>query len=417
MRNVVIASPVQTQSGYGHHAREIISNLIELKSAEWDIKLISLPWGHTPMTYPIAEEWKQRIIPPQMQQQPDIWIQVTVPNEFKPIGKYNIGVTAATEGDVAPAEWIDSINAFQLVIVPSQFTKTVIENTATQHQKSVTTEIQVIPEYFDSTYYDNTKPLIEIPEIDAIDESFVFLFTGHWLQGDISHDRKDITGLIHTFFDTFKNTKNAPALLLKTSGATYSVLDRHDIQEKILQIRRLFSKAKSLPNIYVLHGDLTDDEMNSMYNHPKVKAMVSFTKAEGFGRPLLEFTTTGKPLIAPHYSGPADFLKKEFICELPGTLRSTHATAHNQFVIPGSKWFYVDYAYAGRMMQDVMKNYKKWTELGKRQRYFSVNNFSREAVHEQYKQLVEVIDKATESIPVMTQLTLPKLSLPKLKKV
>ena len=34
MRKVYIASPVATQSGYGHHAREIITNIIEQKKEE-----------------------------------------------------------------------------------------------------------------------------------------------------------------------------------------------------------------------------------------------------------------------------------------------------------------------------------------------------------------------------------------------
>lgn len=71
--------------------------------------------------------------------------------------------------------------------------------------------------------------------------------------------------------------------------------------------------------------------MNALYNDTKIKSMVSFTKAEGFGRPLLEFTTTGKPVIAPHYSGPADFLHKEYITELPGGLTPIHPTAQNDF--------------------------------------------------------------------------------------
>ena len=122
-----------------------------------------------------------------------------------------------------------------------------------------------------------------------------------------------IFSLITSLIIAYKNKKNQPALLLKTSGATYSVMDRMEIEGRINQIRGLFPNAK-LPNVYVLHGDLTDNEMNALYNHPKVKAMVSFTKAEGFGRPLLECATTGKPILAPHYSGQMDFLKKDFIC-------------------------------------------------------------------------------------------------------
>ena len=71
MRKVVIASPVATQSGYGHHAREIITNMIEQRGTEWDIKLVSLPWGHTPMTYPISTDLQLRIIPLPLQEQPE----------------------------------------------------------------------------------------------------------------------------------------------------------------------------------------------------------------------------------------------------------------------------------------------------------------------------------------------------------
>lgn len=416
MRKVVIASPVQTQSGYGHHAREVISNLIDKKSADWDIKLISLPWGHTPFSYPISDDWKSRFISPQMQQQPDIWVQITVPNEFQKVGKFNIGVTAGTEGNICPPDWIDKINQMDITIVPTEFTKQVFVDTAKAVNKIITTDIQVVPEYFDETCYDNSKPLTELTGIDQIEESFAFLAVGHWLQGNLGQDRKDMSGLIHTFFNTFKNKSSAPALILKTSGATYSVTDRFEIENKIGQIRDLH-KGDRLPNIYLLHGDLTDDEMNSLYNHRKVKAMVSFAKGEGFGRPLLEFSTTGKPIIAPHYSGQADFLKKDFICALPGTLTPIDPSAQNQFLIKEAKWFTVDYRYAEKMFVEVKKNYKKWLELGKRQRYHAVSNFSKTAVSKRYDELIKLIDKGTESIPVQQELKLPTLNLPKLQKI
>lgn len=407
MRTVVIASPVATQSGYGHHAREIIANFIEQRGNEWDIKLLSLPWGHTPFTYPLPQDWKQRIIPMPIQYQPDIWVQITVPNEFQAVGKYNIGVTAATEGDICPAEWIDKINTMQMIIVPTEFTKQIFENTSKKHGKAITTNIQVLPEYFDETVYTSTATG-QLDILDQIAETTAFLSVGHWLQGQLGEDRKNISGLIHCFFDTYKNQKDAPALVLKTSGATYSVLDRFEIESKISQIRDMFGNAK-LPNVYLLHGDLTDEEMNLLYTHTKVKAMVSFTKAEGFGRPLLEFSTSGKPIIAPHYSGQADFLKKDFICALPGGLTEIHASARNEFLIEGAKWFTPDYGYAGKMMKDVLKNYKKWQELAKRQRYFVNSTFTKTAVAEIYKTVLNTIDTAVTSIPKPIELKLPKL--------
>jgi hypothetical protein len=419
MRKVVIASPVATQSGYGHHAREIITNIIEQRGSEWDVKLVSLPWGHTPMTYPISVDLQLRIIALPLTEQPEVWIQVSVPNEFQPVGKYNIGVTAGTEGDICPEAWIDNLNAMQLIIVPSEFTKAVFENTAKQKNKLITTPIEVVPEYFDETIYNNKSITASIPDLNSIEESFAFLSVGHWLQGNAGEDRKNISGMLHCFFNTFKDTKNPPALIMKTSGATYSIMDKMDIENRINQFRDMFPNAK-LPNVYLVHGELTDEEMNALYNHPKVKAMVSFTKAEGFGRPLLEFSTTSKPIIAPHYSGQADFLKKDFICALPGQLTPIHASAANEFLIAEAKWFTPDYGYASKMFQEVYKNNKKWVELAKRQRYFVNTTFTRTAVAKTYETVLSIVDIALESIPKAVQLKLPelkKIQLPRLQKI
>ncbi len=407
MRKVVIASPVATQSGYGHHAREVITNIIEQRGSEWDVKLVSLPWGHTPMTYPISVDLQLRIIPLPLTEQPDVWIQISVPNEFQAVGKYNIGVTAGTEGDICPAQWIETINTMQLIIVPSEFTRTTFEETAKRNNMLITTRIEVVPEYFDETVYKSSADNV-LSELDSVTESFAFLSVGHWLQGQLGEDRKNIGAMVHCFFHTFKDVKDAPALIMKTSGATYSIMDRMDIENRINQVRDMFGTAK-LPNVYLVHGDLTDAEMNSLYNHPKVKAFVSFTKAEGFGRPLLEFSATCKPIIAPHYSGQADFLKKDFICALPGQLTPIHASAQNEFLIADAKWFSVDYGYASAMMKDVRKNYKKWAELAKRQRYFVNSTFTKTAVADVYKQVLETVDTGLESIPKPIELKLPKL--------
>ena len=419
MRKVVIASPVATHSGYGHHAREIITNIIEQRGKDWDVKLISLPWGGTPMTYPIPTDWQLRLIPLPLAEQPDVWIQISVPNELQAVGKYNIGVTAGSEGDICPESWIDNLNSMQLVIVPSEFTKMVFENTARQKNKPLTTKIEVIPEYFDENVYNNKTVESSIPELDEIPESFAFLTVGHWLQGVIGEDRKNLGGLLHCFFNTYKNTKNAPALIMKTSGATYSIMDRMEIENKINQVREMFGTAK-LPSVYLIHGELTDAEMNAMYNHSKIKAMVSFTKAEGFGRPLLEFATTGKPIIAPHYSGQADFLKKDFICALAGGLSNIHPSAQNDWLIGEAKWFTPDYGYASKMIKDVQTNYKKWCDLAKRQRYFVTSTFTKSAIAAVYEKVLNVADEGINRIPKAVELKLPqlkKIELPKLQKV
>ena len=425
MRNVVITSPVATQSGYGHHAREFITNAMELMSRDrvgddaWDIKLVSMPWGATPMNYPIPLHWQERIIGLPLQAKPEIWVQITVPTEFQPVGDYNIGVTAGTEGDICPVEWIDMINKMDVVVVPSKFTKEVFERTAKDNNKSITCMLRVVNEYFRPEVYKKTKvdDLVDIRGIDEIPESKCFLSVGHWLSGQMHEDRKNISGMLYTFFNTFKGKSNAPALILKTSGATYSVMDRFEITNKINQIRELFGN-KTLPHVYLLHGDLSDVEMNSLYNHPKVVAMVSFTKGEGFGRPLLEFSTTGKPIIAPYYSGQTDFLHPEHICKIPGGLTPIHPSAQNKFLIDGAKWFTPDYVQAAKLMKQVLKHYKTHLNFSMKQRTHVQRNFTKKHIQEtQYKPLFDDIVSQLETTPKQVELKLPKLELPKLQKV
>ena len=421
MLKAVISSPFATQSGYGHHAREIITNLIERKGTEWDIKLLSMPWGVTPFTYPVSDDWKRRTIPLPLEFQPDVFVQITVPTEFQPIGKLNIGVTAGTEGDICPVEWIDMINRMQIVIVPTNFSKDVFVNTAKEHNKVISCELVVVPEYFDETVYNKDAEKSDITILDEIEEQFAFLSVGHWLTGNIGEDRKNISGVIYSFVNTFKGKKSMPALILKTSGATYSVMDRMDIENRISQVldQPAFKNTK-LPNIYVLHGDLTDIEMNSLYNHPKVKAMYSLTKAEGFGRPLLEFATTGKPMIVPFYSGQCDFLNQEFIVEVKGALTPIHPSAQNEFLINGAKWFTPDYGYTENLLKQVFEKYKNYIDNAKRLRYHVNQTFTKSAVTAEYDKLVESINKFESSIPKQIELKLPtlnKISLPKLQKV
>ena len=266
-------------------------------------------------------------------------------------------------------------------------------------------------------------------ELDKIPQDFNFLCVGHWLQGEFSHDRKDIGGLIYTFLNTFKNTDNAPGLIVKTSGATFSYIDRDDILTKIDKIKRSIT-ADKLPNIHLLHGDLTDAEIlqfcgnsHEVYNHPKIKAFVTFTKGEGWGRPLAEFcTSTPKPIIAPNWSGQTDFLLPNGSELLSGELKQVHASAvWKGIIIEQSKWFYVDYNYASNRMKDVFENYGKYTNRARIQHNHMNKNFTLEKMTEQFK---IILDKYLPEFPKQLEFNMPKqgnqmnqFNLPTLKRV
>jgi glycosyltransferase involved in cell wall biosynthesis len=256
-----------------------------------------------------------------------------------------------------------------------------------------------------------------------IKEDFCYLFVGHWLKGHLGQDRKDIGMMLKTFCETFKRKakQNRPGIIIKTSGAGFSVMDREDIESKIQNI--IAPYRDKAPSVYFLHGDLTDAEMNSLYNHPKVKAMVSFTKGEGFGRPLLEFSITGKPVIASNWSGQVDFLHPENCFLLPGELTDVHDSAADKFIVKGSKWFTVNYSYASKILQDVVDNYKKYCSRSRKQTQYVKDNFSLEKMSELF---IKIIDKGLTTVPQQIKLKLPelkkvdkqsKIQLPKIKKV
>jgi glycosyltransferase involved in cell wall biosynthesis len=357
-------APISTRSGYGDHARDLLFSLRELNI--YDIKIVSTRWGNTPMDQLNPEnefdKWAIDNIVSEIHQQPDVYIQMTVPNEFRKVGKYNIGVTAGIETTVIPKDWVDGCNRMDLVIATSEHSKEGIlgtvyteKNRETQQiiaEHRVTTPVEVL---FEGADYNEIKG---IDKLDKVKENFAFLFVGHWLQGDTYHDRKDVGGMIQTFLSAFAKTKGEkPALILKTSSAGFSIRDR---EEMLRKIDRIASTVRSDASIYLLHGDLSNEDMWKLYNDDKIIAMISFTHGEGFGRPLLEFSLTGKPVIASNWSGHTDFLTQKGSVLLDGELKNVHDSAANQFLMKESQWFYVNYSNAAIKLTEVFNNYDKY---------------------------------------------------------
>jgi glycosyltransferase involved in cell wall biosynthesis len=264
------------------------------------------------------------------------------------------------------------------------------------------------------TYQPDSKPCM----IDfKIKEDFAYLFVGHWIGNTpIGEDRKNITLLIKAFFETFKNKTKKPALILKTTQVGASYMDRNELVKRIKAIASTVN-SKNLPNVYLLHGEFTDEEMNSLYNHPKVKAMVSLTKGEGFGRPLLEFSLTNKPIITTNWSGHIDYLNPEFTTLLPGQLTNVHPSTANGMLMQEAQWFSADHGHVGHHLKDMFEDYKKYLDNAKRQGYYSRTNFSFEKMKEK---LDDVLTNKLPEFPKRIELKLPqlkKIELPKLKKV
>jgi len=419
-----ISCPIDTYSGYGARSRDVVKSIIEMD--RYDVKILPQRWGATPWGFiEDHEEWEflnKHMFYPQPNQQypkPDIWMQITIPNEFVPSGHYNIGMTAGIETTLCKPEWIEGCNRMNIIVGSSEHTIKVLKESKFQQRNnktqqvikdiSLNTKTEVLFEGYDESVYKKTNEILDLPEIR---ESFCFLFVGHWMQGDFGHDRKNVGLLVKAFLETFKNKPKQPALILKTSGGVISYMDKNELLKKVNKIKK--SVKGKLPKVYIIHGDLLQEEMNELYNHPKVKCMVNITKGEGFGRPLLEFTTTKKPIIASGWSGHVDFLKPDMSILLPGTLGDIHPSVKNNWFVDGAKWFDVNYMELGKILKDVYKNYKNYIHRAKQQGNFTKENFTYTKMKEKFSKILEEnVIKAPKQVP----LQLPKLELPKLKKV
>ena len=430
----VVSCPIDTFSGYGARSRDFIKGLIQSKGEEWDIKIMPQRWGDTPQNFlpkndPIRQHFIGQLDP---KSQPDIWIQVTIPGEFQPVGKFNIGVTAGIESTIYPTDFIEGMNRMNLNLVSSEHSKQVAYNTEWEKRDQNTQQpqgilkcdkpIEVLFEGLDLTKY-NKKPQ-KSGFLNNIPEEFCFLFTGHWLQGIFGEDRKDVATLIRTFLSTFKGPgKKKPALILKTNQVNYSLSDKQIILKHINKVKDQVSG--NLPNIYLLHGEMTDDEMNQLNNDPKVKSFVSFTKGEGFGRPLLEAAITGKPVITTNWSGHLDFIRPEYNILIGGELQPIHSSAANKWLLKEAHWFKINTDIASKAMKDVVKHYKKYQESSRKQTQYLKDNWSFDKMTEKLNDLLPKVEAApqmqTLNLPKLkksgTKTELPKLKLPKLKKI
>jgi len=430
----VISCPIDTFSGYGARSRDFVNALIKVKGEEWDIKILPQRWGECPWNYLSQDDplRKRFVMWVDNNNRPEVWMQITVPNEFQPIGtQHNIGVSAGIESNIYPGDWIEGSNRMNLNLLSSKHSKDVLDKTQLEKRDNKNNQSigtvkfngtsEVLFEGVDLNNYYKKPEKSSI--LEDIKEDFCFLYTGHWLPGKFGEDRKNTGLMLKTFLETFNtSSKKKPALIMKTNQIDYSNLDREDILQKIEAVTKMVKG--NLPNIYLLHGEMTEEELNQINNDPKVKAFVNFTKGEGFGRPLLEQAITGKPVICSGWSGHIDFIKPEYNVLVGGELKNVHESAANNMLLKESQWFNINTDVAGRAMKDIFKNYKKYWESSRKQTQYLKDNYSFDSMCDLLKEYLDKHVGEIKATPKNVPLQLPKLQpltkqkpqeLPKLK--
>ena len=333
MKNVILRGPVLTQSGYGVHCRQVARWLLNRQDVS--LKIIATPWGDTPWIVDsmscgglIGEIMKRTS--PQIEVG-DISFQLQLPNEWDTrLARFNVGLTAGVETDKCNPEWINSINQMNMIIVPSQHVKMTFLSTG-----NVNVPIHVVPEAFiDECLLDNDS----LPKIQEFSTSFNFLIFGQITGNNPFNDRKNMYLTVKWLSEVFKSDPDV-GIVIKTNVGRNSKKDCETTTNTFRQLAHEARQGSPGPKIHLLHGEMSDKDVAALYRHPQMKALVTLTRGEGFGLPILEASASGLPVIATGWSGHLDFLNQGKFINVFYSLMDIHKTrVDNKIFVQGSRW-------------------------------------------------------------------------------
>jgi len=360
-KKVLVRAPLLTLSGYGVHSRQVMK--WALSRDDFEVSTQCLPWGMTPWLVNsddqegLVGEIMKRSLDPADQSRYDLSLQVQLPNEWDPtLAKFNVGITAAVETDRCNPTWLKHCNEMDMIIVPSQHTKNVLVNSG-----NIVTPVHVISE----SYYD----VIDKPDLAPLNvdfnTDFNFLVFGMFTGNNPENDRKNLFYTIKWLCEEFKGDENVGVVLKVNSGRATKIDKAVTSKTLTTLIDQIRGKSKG-PKIHLLHGNMSEEEIARLYLHPKIKAMVSLTRGEGFGLPLLEAAASGLPVIATNWSGHMDFLGKGRFIGVEYDLVPIHPSRiDNQIFVQGSRWANPKEADAKRKLRKFYERSilpKKWAE-------------------------------------------------------
>jgi len=308
-KKILVKAPALSASGYGEQSRFALRSLRN-KEEIFDIYLVNIPWGKTGQISEHEEEtkWIKSLIQKTIQAQRtkpnyDISLQITIPNEFEMIAAVNIGYTAGIETTKVSPQWIEKSNMMDKIIVPSNHSKSVFEQTV---YKAQTPTGEIVDFMLKTPVEVCSFPVKQLENCSIqldLETDFNFLSVAQWSA------RKNMEATILNFLKEFQNEEDV-GLLLKLNLSKNSTSDKQKTKEKLENLISKFTKehGDTKCKIHLLHGSLTEEEMQGIYRHPKVKAFVTTTHGEGFGLPILDAACAGLPIIAPAWSSYTDFL-------------------------------------------------------------------------------------------------------------
>lgn len=383
---LLFESPLTSLSGYGEHAREIASYLIEFEPY-FDLYFVDKAWGKSQSMFKLDNDLISNVLTKKIDtyvaEHIDLYIKLGYPSEFRSIGKNNIGITALVESTLCSEDFLQGCNQMDRIIVPSEFNKSTLLNSYDHHDIKNKIPIDIIPQHISLNKIKKSKSKVK-QYLDNIKDEFCFLYNGKW-NTDKKIDRKNVDMLISTFIYAFKDSEVKPALVLKTNHENYSEKDFDKVTKSIKSI--IEDSRVKVPSIYLLHGNLKSDELSDLYLHNKIKCGLNFSHGESFGRPIIETILSEKPVLVPKWSAPCEYITNN-IFYLDGSLVD-NPKVDNIFIDKG-KWFDINYELASKKLLDVFNNYKKYLDACSLQIKQIENKHSNNVVFKRYKDVLDI---------------------------
>lgn len=395
MTKVYLKGPILTQSGYGHHARTVYRAL-KSKGDLFDVYVQPISWGSTSWQWKDDEERREidAILAKTVEYinsggKFDVSVQVTIPNEWENLAPVNIGVTAGIETDKVAANWIEKGNMMDKILTISQHSMDSYKDTVYNAKDNQTGEEF---EYRLKTPIDFVS--YPVNEFEPAPAELNFETNFNFLTVAQMGPRKNLTATINNFVESFRDNEDV-GLIIKTNMSKNSLIDRVNCMTLLQQ--QIHSLGKRKCKIYLLHGSMTDEEMSALYNHEKVKVVVSTSHGEGFGLPLFEAAYYGVPVVATDWSGHLDFLYKE-VKQKNGKTKKKHMFGKVKYkleripkeavwdgvLIEESRWAYPDHTSLKKNLTEVYKDYGRFKKRSKELQKWVRQEFSQEKIYNEY---------------------------------
>jgi glycosyltransferase involved in cell wall biosynthesis len=385
-KNILFKAPVLTHSGYGIHARQIARVLVE--NFPDQVKFFPTLWGNTGWILQNNEDENNiedimSRIDLDENKKYDLSLQLLLPDEWNTKhGQKNIGITAGVETDICPENWIECCNKMDRVVVPSEFTKETFVKSGNLKQP-----ITVIPEETYIKENDIYKGNSSFEIKNNIQTKFNVLVFGQITGTNPHNDRKNIFFTIKELCDIFKNDHDF-GIILKTNAARNTSIDKFYV-ENIIKNICIEIKKSEFPKIYLIHGNMTKNDMLEMYNAKSIKALVTLSRGEGFGLPILEAASANLPIVSVNWSGQLEFLNNGKFLKVDYVLKEIHESRiDNRIFIKGAKWAEYQSHSFKRKMKDLRSDYKIYKQSAENLGKILREKYSHEEISNKYLKLI-----------------------------